>query len=152
MPNAILTALMLAMPAFAAAQASPRGSDSAEAVIRTLNAKEVEAFMTVKPETLAALWSDDFVVTNPLNKLVHKDDVLRMVKSGILAFSSYDRRIEYVRAYGDIVVVAGSETVGWAGRMPLAGKTSELRFTSVWAKQGGRWQQVARHANIVPPA
>jgi hypothetical protein len=152
MTNAILTALVLAMPAFAAAQTPSRSSDSVEAEIRQLNANEVEAFMTVKPETLAALWSNDFVVTNPLNKFVHKEDVLRMVKSGMLAFSSYDRRIEYMRVYGDVVVVAGGETVGWAGKMPLAGKTSELRFTSVWAKQGGRWQQVARHANIVPPA
>jgi len=34
--------------------------------------------------------------------------------------------------------------------MPNAGKTEHLRFTSVWMKQQRRWQQVARHANIVP--
>jgi hypothetical protein len=25
-----------------------------------------------------------------------------------------------------------------------------LRFTAIWMKQQGRWQEVARHANIVP--
>jgi hypothetical protein len=33
-------------------------------------------------------------------------------------------------------------------KMPLAGQTTRLRFTA-WMKQGGRWQQVASHANIV---
>jgi hypothetical protein len=48
------------------------------------------------------------------------------------------------------VIAAGSETVVWGGKMPNAGKTEHLRFTAVWMKQGGRWQEVARHANIVP--
>jgi hypothetical protein len=38
----------------------------------------------------------------------------------------------------------------WGGKMPNAGKTEHLRFTGIWMKQGRRWQQVARHANIVP--
>jgi hypothetical protein len=96
------------------------------------------------------LWSDDFVVTNPLNKFVSKQQVLSMVESGFLVITSVDRQIEYVRVYGATVIVAGSETAGWGGKMPNAGKTEHLRFTAVWMKQGGRWQEVARHANIVP--
>jgi hypothetical protein len=52
--------------------------------------------------------------------------------------------------YGDTVIVAGNETVLWGGKMPTAGKTERLRFTAVWMKQNGRWQEVARHANIIP--
>lgn len=99
---------------------------------------------------MARLWSDDFVVTNPLNKFVDKQQVLGMVESGILVVTSYDRQIEYIRVYGDTVIVAGSETVAWGGKMPNAGKIEHLRFTGIWMKQGGRWQEVARHANIVP--
>jgi ketosteroid isomerase-like protein len=118
--------------------------------IRRLNAQEVAAFLAHDPKALAALWSDDLVVTNPFNKFVTKQQVLGMVASGALGFTAYDRRIEYLHDYGDLVVVAGSETVTWAGTLPLTGKTSILRFTGIWAKQAGRWQQVARHANIVP--
>jgi hypothetical protein len=46
-------------------------------------------------------------------------------------------------------VVAGRETVVWAGRMPMAGTTSPLRFTARWIARAGSWQEVARHANIV---
>jgi len=49
-----------------------------------------------------------------------------------------------------MVIVAGSETVVWGGKMPNAGKTENLRFTGIWMKQNGRWQEVARHANVVP--
>ena len=80
-----------------------------------------------------------------------KQQVLGMVESGFLVMTSFDREIEYLRVYGDIVIVAGSETVMWGGKIPNAGKTEHLRFTAVWMKQAGRWQEIARHANIVPP-
>ena len=100
---------------------------------------------------MARLWSDDFVVTNPLNKFVTKQQVLGMVDSGFLVIPTFERQIEYLRVYGDIVIVAGRESVIWGGRMPNVGKSENLRFTAVWMKQGGRWQEIARHANIVPP-
>ncbi len=118
--------------------------------VRKLNSEEVDAFLHNDPKTMASIWSDDLVVTNPLNKLVNKQQVLGMVTSGFLVITSYDRRIEYVRVYGDTVIVAGSETVMWGGKMPNAGKTEHLRFTGIWMKQNGRWQEIARHANIVP--
>ena len=96
------------------------------------------------------LWSEDFVVTNPLNKFVTKQQVLGMVHAGVLVITSSDRQIEYLRVYGDTVIVAGNETVVWGGKMPNAGKTEHLRFTGIWMKRRGHWQEVARHANIVP--
>lgn len=95
------------------------------------------------------LWADDFVVTNPLNQLADKQQVLAMMTSGVLAFRSYERQIEYVHAYGDVVLVAGAETVVWSGRIPLAGRVTPLRFTALWMHRNGRWQEVARHANVV---
>ncbi len=123
---------------------------SAEQEVRRLNTEEVQAFLKNDPDAMARVWSDDMVVTNPLNKFVTKQQVLGMVKSGFLVIAVYDRRIEYVRVYGDTVIVAGSETVTWGGKMPNAGKAENLRFTAIWMKQQGRWQEVARHANIVP--
>lgn len=132
------------------AQSASKGKH-AEEEVRRLNTDEVNAFLHRDPKAMAYLWSDDFVVTNPLNKFVTKKDVLGMVESGFLVITAYDRQIEYVHVYGSTVIVAGSETVTWGGKMPNAGKTEHLRFTAVWMLQHGRWQQVARHANIVPP-
>jgi uncharacterized protein (TIGR02246 family) len=131
------------------ANATTADQDAEEAV-RTLNAKEVQAFLQKDPKTMARLWSDDFVVTNPLNTFLNKQQVLRLVESGFLVITSYERQVEYVRVYRDIVIVAGNETVLWGGAMPNAGRTAHLRFTGIWMKQRGRWQQIARHANVVP--
>jgi ketosteroid isomerase-like protein len=122
----------------------------AEAAVRRVSDQEVEAFTRNDPKAMGQLWSDDIVVTNPLNKFVTKQQVLGLVQSGILVITSYDRQIEYLRVYGDTVIVAGNETVLWGGKMPNAGKTEHLRFTAVWMQQAGRWQEVARHANVVP--
>jgi ketosteroid isomerase-like protein len=124
--------------------------NSAEDEVSRLNAVEVEAFLHQDLKTMAHVWSDDLVVTNPLNKLVTKQQVLGMMESGVLVITSFDRRIEYIRRYGNTIIVAGTEAVVWGGKMPMAGKAQNLRFTGVWMKQGGRWQEVARHANIVP--
>ena len=141
----------LSLPSAQTQQATPTLKDAgAEAEIRRLSADEVQAFLRRDADAMARLWSDDFVVTNPLNQFVTKQKVLEMVKSGILVITSFDRQIEYVKSYGDTVIVAGHETVVWGGRMPNAGRTEHLRITAVWMKREGRWQQVARHANIVP--
>jgi hypothetical protein len=130
--------------------ATTRNVHPEEAEVRRLNAQEVEAFLHNDPKAMARLWSDNFVVTNPLNKFVAKTQVLGMVESGLLVITAYERQIEYLRFYGDTAIAAGSETVTWGGRMPNAGKVEHLRFTGIWMKQDGHWQEVARHANIVP--
>ena len=149
--RAPLTALLLLTLAARVATAANTGADPTGDEIRRLSAEEVNAFLKNDRAAMARLWSDDFVVTNPLNKFVTKQQVLGMVDSGFLVIPTFERQIDYLRVYGDIVIVAGRETVVWGGRMPNAGKSENLRFTAVWMKQGGRWQQIARHANIVPP-
>ncbi len=139
------------VPMLVMAQPPSTSVDSqAEQQVRQASNEEVQAFLHKDAAAMARLWSDDLVVTNPLNKLVTKQQVLGMVQSGFLVITAYERRIEYARVYGDTVIVAGSETVVWGGKMPNAGKTEQLRFTAVWMKQQGRFQEVVRHANIIP--
>src|SRR5947208_642907 len=147
---AVLLILTSALDFVQAAATDTQEDKHVEEEIRRLNGEEVNAFLHKDPQAIARLWSDDFVVTNPLNKFVNKQQVLGMVESGFLVITDYDRQIEYLRFYGDTAIVAGSETVVWGGKMPNAGKTEHLRFTGIWMKQGGRWQEVARHANVVP--
>ncbi len=132
----------------AAAQSKTDGS-LGDAKLRAANAREVDAFLATDPAALAQLWSDDFVVTNPLNKVATKPQVLTMVKGGMLSFKSYDRQIEQILHHGNMAIVIGSENVEWSGKMPLAGKVLPLRYTAIWLNTGGKWQEIARHANVV---
>jgi len=135
----------------AATPDKPEAESAATKEVRRLNDQEVQAMLHSDVEAIARLWSDDLVVNNPLQKFVDKKQVLSMVKSGFLAFTSYERQIEYIRDYGNTVIVAGHETLIFSGKMPNAGKPQHLRFTAVWMKQHGGWQEVARHADVVPP-
>lgn len=145
--------LALMLTSIGAVFASAQGGveQKMETQVRRVSNEEVQAFLNKDATALGHLWSDDLIVTNPLNRMASKSQVLDMIKSGFLVITSYDREIEYLRVAGDIAIVAGSETVVWGGTMPLAGKTERLRFTAVWTMQGGEWREVARHANIVPP-
>jgi ketosteroid isomerase-like protein len=134
----------------AAPPAGPVPQDAGiEVQIRKLNAEEVRALLKNDARELDRLWAEDFVVTNPFNVFLTKPQVLAQVRADAISFSAYERHVDYVRRHGDSVVVAGRETVGWAGKMPIAGTTSNLRFTSVWKMQDGRWREVARHASTV---
>ena len=148
----LLSLVCLLYLGFAAhSDASGQTADrKAEDEIRQLSAAEVEAFLKRDTATMTRLWSDDFVVTNPLNLFVGKKQVIGMVDSGVLVITSFDRQVDYLKVYGDTAIMAGRETVLWGGKMPNAGRTERLRITAVWMRQQGRWQQIARHANVVP--
>ena len=136
---------------YGAGSTSTPAAQRAEEEVRQADAAEVQAFLDDDVPALGRLWSDEFIVTNPFNQVLRKAQVVGLVSSGALAFSDYARQIDYVQAYGDVVVVVGSETVVWAGHMPLTGQTSHLRYTPIWARQGTEWQEVARHASMVLP-
>jgi uncharacterized protein (TIGR02246 family) len=149
-----LVTVLASMVLFGATQ-SPQPADtnstSPEEEVRRLSAEEVAAFLKNDPAAMARIWSDDLIVTNPLNRLVTKQQILDMVHSGFLVITSYQREIEYLHVYNEnTVIVAGSETVVFGGKMPITGRKQQLRFTAVWMLQGGRWQEVARHANVIP--
>ena len=146
---AVLSFSSIALSQHAGGQASQTAAQRIERDVRRASDDEVRALLANDVTALTQLWSDEFVVTNPLNQFVGKQQVLALITSDTLAFTSYDRQIEYVHAYRSVVVVAGSETVVWAGRMPMAGARTPLRFTALWMKRGGRWREVARHANVV---
>ncbi len=147
LPAALIFALALPFGPIRAAVITQSG---AEAAVRGANDAEVAAFLANDPAALARLWSDKFMVTNPFNALVNKGQVLGMVRGGVLGFKAYVRTLDYLRVEGGIAIVAGSETTTFAGNTALTGKTTHLRFTAVWMKEGEAWREVVRHASIVP--
>jgi len=146
----LIVAAMGALSMTMTAQTKPLAGD--EAAVRKLYDDERKAFLKADAKELSTYFADEFFVTNPFNQLaLKKAFFIDLVANGTLAFSKFERTIEHMQFYDDMVIVAGRETCGWAGKMPLAGRTSELRFTGVARKVNGRWIEVARHANIIVP-
>ncbi|PKN88484.1 MAG: DUF4440 domain-containing protein [Chloroflexi bacterium HGW-Chloroflexi-8] len=123
-----------------------------EVVIRQLEEQECQAVLKQDVSTLERLWSEEFIVNNPQNKIsTSRGNVLALIKQGLIGYTAFERRIESIRINADIAIVMGAELVEPIGDAPRAGMTVERRFTNIWRKQGTEWHMIARHANVIAP-
>lgn len=60
--------------------------------------------------------------------VIGQHDVLARVQRSAL-YSSFERKIEFIRIDGDFAIIMGAETVKPIGEAFLAGKTVQRRFT-----------------------
>lgn len=147
----ILAALLVTLPILARAQS---GSD--EAAVRSADDQERIAALNRDTVALQRLWSDQFVVNAPNNRVaIGKRAVLdAFVRSGIINFSSFKRQIEFVRVDGDFAFIMGLETLVPLSDAPSAGlraaQPTQRRFTNIWKREAGTWRLYARHANVIP--
>ena len=133
-----------------ATQAQGRVSTDEE-TIRSLDDQERTAVLNQDLSTLERLWSDQFTVNAPSNQVVvGKRNVLALVQRGQIRYSSFDRKIEFIRVDGDIAIVMGAETVQPMGDAPMAGQRVQRRFTHIWKQEATTWRLIARHANVLP--
>ena len=109
--------------------------------IRRLDDEAREAFLRVDIVTLERLFADEFLVTNPFNRVLNKQQVLEALASGRIKHTAYEREIEHLRLVADTAVVMGRETV------VDNGETKTRRYTEIWLRREGRWQVIARHAS-----
>ena len=148
-----LTILLFAAMAGSAARALAQGEDPrpADEIVRALDNEERVAALKRDRRALERLWSDQFIVNAPNNRVViGKSAVLdEFVTGGAISFSSFERQIEFIRVDGDFAFVMGAETVK-PRTGPSAGQLIQRRFTNVWRKEAGTWRLYARHANVIP--
>lgn len=127
-----------------------------EEIIRKLDDEERQAALDRNAAALEQLWSNDFTVNAPNNAVsAGKKAVMEtFIKSGIINFSSYERKIEFVRVDGQFAYVMGLEILTPKTDAPsarlVAGQTINRRFTNIWKNESGTWRLFARHANVVP--
>ena len=145
-----LLQLLLAFGAAAGTQVQERTSPD-EATIRALDDQERAAHLNQDLSALERLWSDHVVVNAPSNHVtIGRRAALDLVRRGLIHYSSFERRVEFIRVDGDLAILMGAETVRPIGEAPLAGQTVQRRFTNIWRKEAGIWYLIARHANVIP--
>lgn len=126
----------------------------AEEEIRRLYDREHENLLRMDIEAQARFLPDDFVVTNPFNMFIDKQQVTERLRANIIKYSTYERQYDYFRRYGDIGIIVGGEKVVPTpdADRPDAGETVNRQFTEVWVLRDGGWQKIVRHAsNITQP-
>ena len=125
---------------------------SLEARIKLQEQKVVNAILQNDTNALKQLWAPEFMVTNPRNNISpDRNAVLLLQKAGMINYSIFEKVVEQVQVQNNTVISMGHETIVSRTDIPgmKAGQTYKRRFTNVWMKKKGRWQQVARHASII---
>lgn len=121
-----------------------------ETEIKNLEEKEQKAMLDGNAAMLQQLWSEDFMVNAPFNRVTsNSQEVIDLVKKGVIKYASFTRTIEQIMVKQGIVITMGSETAVPTGNMPNAGQTINRRYTNIWMKQNDRWEMTARHANDI---
>ncbi len=92
-------------------------------------------------------------VNAPNNRILTRDDLVRMVGSGEIRNEVFERVPEEVIVTGDVGVVMGRETVypgadSEQARM-YGRRTLNRRYTNIYLREGGVWRHLARHANVI---
>ena len=122
------------------------GRDSAE--LTKLEQVWNEAHRHGDAEALDRLWADDLVVAVPKMKLLTRQDVLGLARSGKMRFERYETSDLRVRVYGDAAVVSGRlERTRSIGGSVI---NDDWLFTKVYVRREGQWRVVAFHASEAP--
>ena len=86
-----------------------------------------KALMSADLETLARIFSDDYVQHNESGKAFTKQDVLNNFRTGAIRYPSIVSTGRTIRVFGDMAVVNGSES----DEVEVSGKRSAVTVTVV---------------------
>lgn len=121
----------------------------AELEILKLEDAQREAFQNKDTATLFKLFSPNFVVNAPTNKITTLEELMRLMRQGAVDMEDFERITEKVTFNNNIAIAMGNETLHPTGKMPNAGKTVKRRYTNIWMKNEAGWQLVARQSSII---
>jgi ketosteroid isomerase-like protein len=124
-----------------------------EEEFKRFNSYDADIVLRGDVAAMESFYPDDLVVTNQFNQFINKQKVLERVRENIIKYKSYEKKMEYLRVYGNTVVTAGTETVVPTvdANRPDAGQIVHRRFTEVWMKRKGQWRKIARHVSTTAP-
>ena len=157
-------AIRAALAAAVAMSATPSSAAIPEAAKQTADeravlaadAKQRLAVASVDVKTIGEISHPHLRVNAPSNRILARDDLMRMVASGEIRNEIFERTPEDVVITGDVGVVMGHEVVfpGAASEQArmYGRKALSRRYTNVYIRSGGTWRHLARHANVITAA
>ena len=143
------TSLLLTLLTVTTFSAFAQSEDEVE--IRRLSQLEVESFLKTDTSALEKLWSPEYVVMNPFNKIVSQKEIKTMMKSQKINQVRFERIIERITFNQNIATEMGREIPDEKTASAAVAKdvTNQRRFTNVWMRTGNTWHLIARQATNV---
>jgi hypothetical protein len=141
-----LPLLLVTLPVAAAVQPE-------EASLRAADAAELQNVLTGDANAMRSLMHPNYMVNSPVNRVVRKDQLIKLLSEGKIASESIERTIEATAITGNVGIVMGRETVIPKPNSELGlahgVKTLERRFTNVFVFDQGNWRLLARQSTVI---
>src|SRR5690606_39175472 len=123
-------------------------SQHAESEIRQLENDARQAILKKDTVALRKLFSPDFLVNSPANKVETFQNLMARIRQGTIDRESFEKNIEKISIVQNIAIVMGNEVVKPAGDASHAGKMVKRRYTNIWIKDKDGWKLLARQSTI----
>ncbi len=143
------TTALAQIPAFTARTPDERS-------VLDADARQRAAVGDVDLRAITAIAHPNLRVNAPNNRILTREDLIRMVGSGEIRLERFERVPESLVITGDVAVVMGREIV-----YPAAGSEQarmygqrilNRRYTNIFLKTKDGWRHLARHANVIQQA
>ena len=138
--------LLLTLPAAAAVQPN-------EASLRAADAEELRIVLSGDTDAMRSLTHPNYIVNSPVNQVVRKDQLIKLLAEGKIASEAIERTIEATAITGNVGIVMGRETIKPKPNSELGlahgVKTLERRFTNVFVFEQGNWRLLARQSTVI---
>ena len=124
-----------------------------EVSLRMADAEQMRIIVEGDAKAQQNFMHPNYMINAPANRVLRKDQVVRMLATGEIASEAFQRTVEATMITGAVGIVMGNETVTPAPDSELGrlhpGKTLRRRFTNVFLWEAGKWRFLARHASVV---
>jgi Domain of unknown function (DUF4440) len=131
--QAIAIVLITATPAAAQDVSSLRAAD----------AEQHKAASKNDGKALAAMAHDNFRLFAPEGYVGNRERLIARFQSAETGYVRFERTAEEAVVTSNVGVVMGREIIQRTNQQPV-----NRRFTNIWLWENGRWQWLARHAQV----
>ena len=138
-------ALLLSLPARAAAQEPARVVAKAEAEVREAVRRYDEALRRADVAAVGMYWAAEYTFINPRGERLTRADRLANLRGGRTAFDSlaHASQEEQIRVYANGDVAVHTALLTLSARYSGQVQRGQYRAVVVWVRRDRRWQQVA---------
>jgi Domain of unknown function (DUF4440) len=109
--------------------------------------------LTSDANAMRSLMHPNYMVNSPVNQIVRKDQLIKLLSEGKIASEAIERTIEATAITGNVGIVMGRETIKPKPNSELGlvhgEKTLERRFTNVFVFEQGNWRLLARQSTVI---
>jgi hypothetical protein len=136
-----ILAVLVAAPAYS------QSADAADqAVLKEYRALDQAQFKKDRA-TMERLMADDYAYTHSNGAVNDKAADIKETMSDDIKWTDRKSDDVKVRTYGNVAVVTGQETLTGSAKNYVPGPR---RFTEIWVKRSGHWQNVGGQTTLVP--